>query len=143
MKNVLLIRDPREILLSYSKVIENPTLADVGLDVQGNLLEMLESKGELTAVLDSREILHNPTSVLQQLCAKLDIPFQEQMLRWTPGPIPEDGVWAPYWYASVHKSSGFAPYRPREEQLPEHLLPVFEQALPIYNTLFQRAIRAH
>lgn len=29
-------------------------------------------------------------------------------LRWEAGPIPEDGVWAPWWYKSVHESTGFS-----------------------------------
>lgn len=29
-------------------------------------------------------------------------------LRWEAGPIPEDGVWAPWWYKSVHESTRFS-----------------------------------
>ena len=27
--------------------------------------------------------------------------------RWEAGPKPIDGVWAPWWYDSAHKSTGF------------------------------------
>lgn len=30
------------------------------------------------------------------------------LFRWEAGPIPEDGVWAPWWYKSVHESTGFS-----------------------------------
>lgn len=32
--------------------------------------------------------------------------------RWKAGPRPEDGVWAPYWYSAVHKSTEFTPPPP-------------------------------
>ena len=31
------------------------------------------------------------------------------MLCWAPGPRPEDGAWAPHWYDSLWRSTGFAP----------------------------------
>jgi hypothetical protein len=32
--------------------------------------------------------------------------------RWKAGPRPEDGVWAPWWYSTVHKSTEFTPPPP-------------------------------
>lgn len=29
--------------------------------------------------------------------------------RWEAGPKPIDGIWAPWWYKSVHKSTCFTP----------------------------------
>ena len=29
------------------------------------------------------------------------------MLKWSKGGIDQDGVWAKYWYSSVHSSEGF------------------------------------
>jgi hypothetical protein len=31
------------------------------------------------------------------------------MLAWPPGRRDSDGVWAPVWYASVERSTGFGP----------------------------------
>jgi len=42
----------------------------------------------------------------RSLCAALELPFQPSMLHWAPGPKPYDGVWAPWWYANTHKSTG-------------------------------------
>jgi hypothetical protein len=39
------------------------------------------------------------------------------MLSWAPGPRDSDGVWAPYWYDAVRRSTGFEPWRPRDVQL--------------------------
>ena len=68
--------------------------------------------------------------------------FETAMLSWPAGRRSEDGVWWPYWYANVHRSTGFAPYRLKGEPLPEHLLPLFEECRPHYDRLYARAIRA-
>ncbi|MEZ4661620.1 MAG: hypothetical protein R2911_29060 [Caldilineaceae bacterium] len=53
------------------------------------------------------------------------------MLSWAPGPRPEDGSWAKYWYANVHKSSGFAPYVEKDEPFPERLRRCWKRVCPI------------
>lgn len=41
--------------------------------------------------------------MLRAMCLSLDLPFQETMLEWNPGPKPFDGVWADWWYSSSHR----------------------------------------
>ena len=65
-------------------------------------------------VIDSRDLLENPEGMLRALCAALGIPFSAAMLSWPPGPRDTDGVWGPYWYESVWRSTGFGPYRAPE-----------------------------
>ena len=76
-----------------------------------------------------------PKAILRALCRALDVPFDDGMLAWPPGPRDSDGVWAPYWYASVHASTGFAPYRPPAEPLPARLEPLAARCLPYYQRL--------
>jgi hypothetical protein len=64
------------------------------------------------------------------------------MLSWPAGGRDEDGVWAPHWYANVHRSTGFHAYRPKQGQFPERLLPVLEEARPHYEKLLGHALRA-
>ena len=33
--------------------------------------------------------------------------YDSIIFRWEAGPKPVDGIWAPWWYKSVHKSTGF------------------------------------
>ena len=134
-KNVLLIRDPRAILNSYSKVVNNPSPFDIGIPQQDALYEQLRAAGSLAAIVEASNLLRNPTSVLKQLCSALAIPFSDQMLRWAAGPLPEDGVWAPYWYHNVHQSTGFKPYVEREITLSPALEVVAEVCLPAYERL--------
>ncbi len=140
--NVLLIRDPREVLASLVNQLPSPSLADTGVATQSELLAQLESRGQTPVILDSRELLLDPPNVLTSLCDAIDIDFDSAMLTWPEGARPEDGVWAPHWYESLHRSKGFQPYRPKTEPLAERLLPVLEECRPHYDRLYARAIRA-
>ncbi|MCA9932101.1 MAG: hypothetical protein KC419_26635, partial [Anaerolineales bacterium] len=111
--NIILTRDPVEMLPSYAKQVSQPTLRDVGYAQHIELLDYLKSLGQDPPILDGRETLRNPRSVLTQLCERIGIPFEEAMLSWLPGARPEDGIWAQYWYDSVHRSTGFQPYTPK------------------------------
>jgi hypothetical protein len=139
--NIFLLRDPRDMLPSLSIQLPEPRLADTGLQRQWELFSELLEAGQQPAILDSRELLASPRDVLGQLCEHIGLPFTTAMLSWEAGPRPEDGVWAPHWYHAVHRSTGFAPYRPKSE-FPDRLRPLLDECQPWYDRLFQHAIRA-
>ncbi|HMQ47634.1 MAG TPA: hypothetical protein PKA00_05765 [Saprospiraceae bacterium] len=141
MENILLIRHPRAIIASYSKVIPNPSIKDIGIAQQYELYNWLVDNHKPPVVIDAQCLLLNPPRVLQQLCQALDISFEEAMLSWSPGSRPEDGVWAKYWYASVHQSTGFQPYIPQEYALSPELEKLAEACLPYYQQLYQASIK--
>ena len=138
--NVLLVRDPKEMLPSLAKQLPCPTLRDTGLREQVEILGVMLEQGADPVVLDAKELLLDPAGVLQRVCKKLGIPFEEAMLGWPPGPKPEDGVWARHWYRSVHASTAFAGYRPKTELFPERLEPLLEECVPLYERLHRHAI---
>lgn len=138
--NVMLTRDPIEMLPSFDKVIENPSLEDVGYAKHTELLDYFEAKNIKPIVLDSKRVLLNPKKVLTELCDFIGIPFDESMLHWQAEARPEDGVWAKYWYANIHKSTGYLPYKPKTETFPEHLIPLLNKCTPHYNKLLKYAI---
>jgi hypothetical protein len=140
MRNVLLIRDPRRILASFGRVVEAVTAADIGIPQQAALHEELTERGVLTAVIDARRLLQDPADVLSRLCDRLGLDFDPGMLSWTPGPKPFDGCWATYWYATVHRSTGFAPYREKEVRLPPELERIAEACEPVYQQLLKEAL---
>lgn len=142
LSNIILTRDPRAMLPSYSQQITQPTLQDTGYAAHLCLLEYLEQHGQTPPILDAQMVLQQPDSVLRQLCEQLAIPFDQAMLHWDAGPRPEDGVWAKYWYANVHRSTGFQPYTPQTTPFPAHLQPLLEVCQPYYARLTARALRA-
>jgi hypothetical protein len=140
--NVLLTRDPLDMLPSLRVQIPRPTLRDTGYAMQVALLDELLAAGQDPPVLDARELLLDPEGVLQQLCARLGLRFDPAMLRWSAGPRPEDGVWAPHWYEAVHRSTGFEPYRAKSAEFPERLRPLLAECGPYHTRLAARALRA-
>jgi hypothetical protein len=130
LRHAHLIRDPRELLASYARVRAEPTVDDLGMRQQAEIFEDFGGP-----VVDSRDLLTDPEGILRALCRALDVPFEPAMLSWPAGPRDSDGVWAPHWYASVHASTGFAPYRPPAEPLPARLEPLAARCLPYYQRL--------
>ena len=130
-RHAFLIRDPRPLLASYARVRSAPTLDDLGLRQQAWLYE--EFGGP---VIDSADLLAAPEAALRALCAALGVPFSAAMLSWPAGPRPSDGVWAPHWYGSVWRSTGFAPRPPGPPPaLDPALEPLLSQCLPYYERL--------
>ena len=127
-----LIRAPRELLASYARVRAEPTVADLGLRQQAEIFEAFGGP-----VIDSRDLLTDPGGTLCALCRALAVPFDDRMLAWPAGPRDSDGVWAPYWYAGVLASTGFAPYRPPSAALPARLEPLADQCQPYFDRLYQ------
>lgn len=140
-RNVFLIREPREMLPSLTVQVPHAALADTGLKRQWELLQALGEYGQQAVVLDSRELLLDPESVLRELCDKLELPFVPGMLQWPAGPREEDGVWARHWYHAVHRSTGFAEYIAKDE-FPDTLEPLLAECQPWYDNLYAHAIRA-
>ena len=140
-RNVFLVRDPQEMLPSLTIQVPQASLADTGLKRQWELFEDLSKKGQQPAVIDSKQLLLQPASVLAQLCDHLDIEFDNAMLHWPAGPIEEDGVWAEHWYHSVHRSTGFSRYVAKDD-FPDALRPLLEECQPWYDKLYSRAIKA-
>jgi hypothetical protein len=138
--NVILTRDPEEMLPSYAKQVEKPSMRDVGYAQHLDLLQYLQERESEFVVLTSKSVLVDPPDTLRKLCDSIGIPFDEAMLSWEKGARPEDGVWAKYWYHNVHQSTGFKPYRPKTDSFPEDLKPLLEQCRPIYEKLVEYSV---
>ena len=139
--NLFLTRDPKEMLPSLQQQIGTPTLRDTGLARQCEVVALLEEWGQTPTVLDSKDLLRNPAAGLKALCERIELPYDDAMLRWPAGPKEFDGVWARQWYRNVHRSTGFQPYRPKRDPFPDELSQLLEQCMPFYAELRGRTLR--
>jgi len=139
--NVIFIRNPKEIIFSYSKVIPNPTMDDIGVEKQYKLYLELEKNGQIPIVLDSKYLLRNPELILKKLCSLLNISFDSKMLKWERGTKEEDGTWAKYWYENVHNSTSFLPYTEKEIILENSNLELHEKCKTYYKFLTNKSIK--
>ncbi len=135
VQNVFLTRDPAEVLASFTKNVPDPSLELTGFDGQVKLLRYLRSAGQSPPVMDASEILADPLSALRDMCERLDVPWDPAMLSWSPGPKPEDGAWAPYWYNRAWASTGFEPYVPQEAKVADHLAGLLATCRGLYEEL--------
>jgi hypothetical protein len=133
LTNVLLIRDPAEVVASYVRSRANVVAADIGLVQQAELYDQL---GGAVPVIDAADFLRDPEAYLRWLCRQIEVDFTPAMLHWPPGPRASDGVWAPHWYAAVQASTGFEPYRPRAVSLDGVALEAAERSRPDYERLY-------
>lgn len=141
LTNCFLIRDPREMITSFIKVVPDPSPEDLGLPQQIKLFQRVRARtGHTPPVIDSADVLQHPRAMLEALCNALGLPFDDAMLSWPPGPRKTDGVWAKHWYSAVEKSTGFAPYRPKDEQVPSHLSGAYHECLDHYRQLSEHRI---
>ncbi|MCH79321.1 branched-chain amino acid aminotransferase-like protein [Trifolium medium] len=133
-KHFILIRNPLDILPSFDKVVP-PSFFELGLAELVSIYNELSEMGKPPPVIDAAELQKDPEATLRGLCDDLEIPFQPAMLSWEAGPKPVDGLWAPWWYNNVHKSTGFKQQKKNPEPFPFSLYDLLEQSLPLYNML--------
>ena len=138
MTNCFLIRDPREVILSYMKKQSDPTLEDLGFVQQAEIFDWVGARtGSIPPVIDASDVLQNPERILRLLCTAVGIEFDESMLSWPSGLRDTDGVWAKYWYREVAKSTSLQPYKPREGIVPDRLHELHEQCREYYERLYE------
>lgn len=141
-QNVLLTREPADMLQSFQREVPDATFADTGLEEMSEILDASLAAGQEPIVVDSKVLLEDPAGVLGELCRRLGLDFDPAMLTWPAGPKPEDGAWAEHWYEAVWASTGWRPHQPKEARLLPHLEPVLAQAKPHYERLLTYAIES-
>ena len=146
MTHAFLIRDPRPVVASLNEKLATFDLAATGLPQQVEIFEhVLARTGRTPPVLDSADLLADPEGMLRRLCAALDVPFSERMLRWPPGRRATDGVWAKYWYERVEQSTGFEPPGvddvPGAAVLTPRLAAIEAACRPLYERLYAQRLR--
>jgi hypothetical protein len=136
-RNAFLIREPAEVLASYTVKRAEVTLADIGVERQRELFEREADRlGKAPPVVRGADVLADPAGMLHALCDALGILFLPEMLAWPAGRRASDGVWAPAWYDAVERSTGFEPPKPAEPRpLTADLQRIADAARPHYEAL--------
>lgn len=138
MRHAFLIRAPENVVASYAAKRETMDLDDIGFRQQSELFDRVADRlGKAPPVIDSMDVLTDPSAALTKLCERLGITFDPAMLSWPAGRRDSDGIWASHWYHAVEASTGFATPRDpvRFDDLDETLKPVAERARPFYEKL--------
>ena len=134
--NIILTRSPKKSIASFSKVIKNPTLQDLGYKLQYELAKDFKKNKIEFHLIEAEDLLINPEKHLKKICAFSKFKFSKKMLSWPKGGNIADGVWAKYWYENVHNSTGFKEHSSLEEpQLPVKYNSLLKEASFYYDAL--------
>lgn len=141
--NCFLIRDPGEVIISYLKKNNDPTLEDIGFVQQAEIFDWVRAETDvMPAVVDARDVLEDPRRILELLCEKVGVEFSDAMLSWPPGLRETDGIWAKHWYGEVATSTTFRKPPAREpEPVPERLREIYERSRECYARLYQHRLQ--
>ena len=101
----------------------------VGVHGYSKLLELLEficSTGQDVIFIDAADLLSNPEYIMELYCNRTSLPYNKQMLIWTPREV-EDWTANKYckeWHWNAMYSSGFSihdvPHQNRSVSLEEN-----------------------
>ena len=142
VKNCFLIRDPKDMILSYSKVHSDLNMHLLGIEEQYEIFEYVRDlTGEIPPVIDSKDVLTNPSDLLRKFCDKIGVIFSEEMLSWPRGARETDGNWGKYWYKNVVNSTGFNSYKPKTEEVPEKYRELYAECYLFYEKLYNLRIK--
>ena len=139
LTHAFLVRNPVDMVASYVKKRSQVSIADLGLPRQVEVYKFVcAATGQKPPVLDARDVLQVPETMLRGLCQQLGIGFSEKMLAWPPGLRDSDGVWASHWYNAVAKSTGFEVYTSHNDNLPRAYQTVVDSCREHYEYFLER-----
>ena len=140
--NCFLIRDPREVIVSYLKKNSDPTLEDIGFVQQAQIFDWVCAQtGSIPAVIDARDVIENSQRILELLCDEVGVEFSDSMLSWPPGLRETDGIWAKHWYGEVATSTTFRkPPLQEPEPVPERLRDIHDRCRECYDRLYEHRL---
>lgn len=142
-KHSFLIRDPAKVLTSVYKNWKTFYPKEIGFEEQRQLFDRLcGDLGRAPVVIDSDNLLENPSEVVKMYCESVGIPFISEALNWSPGERQEvlwydkDGVW----HENLKKSDGLKPQQRKTVDIsltPSWVQEMYHRFLPHYQHLYQ------
>ena len=133
--NCFLIRDPKDVMLSYIKKNKINDANDIGFPMQIKLLNIVKEKKLKSIIINADDLSSNPKKILKILCNKLNISFNEKMLNWPIGKRNSDGIWGKIWYQNVYTSTNFKELKKNKLKIPTKYESIYEECLDIYNEI--------
>jgi len=143
LRHAFLIRDPARVVASYANKRVAVRPEHLGVERQVEYFEREADRlGHAPPVVDSADILRDPSAMLEWLCTALGIEWDPAMLGWKPGFRETDGIWAPHWYDAVAGSTGFSSPDDHPVELDDDAQRVADVCRPFYEKLAEHRIRA-
>ncbi len=145
LRNFFLIRNPKEIVLSYWKARTASGLNWEDAEFFGGeeyyqlFKEIEDLTQETPLIVDSGDLVKNPHSYLKVLCSKLAVDFSEKMLSWQPqktNVLSWENTSLEKFSEKVINSTGFF-HESKEDNIPDILVPSINKCMPFYEKMYQ------
>jgi len=121
---------------------------EAGFVAMGQILDHVERQpGVQCVIIDADDLLENPRGLMTAYSQAVGLPFQPSMLSWQPGPVKElESPWTG-WTDDVINSSGItrrakSSKLPPVDQLPPEVQETIAEAMPVYERMHARRLRA-
>lgn len=144
--HAFLIREPAKTVTSMFKRWPDFVVEETGFVEQRHLFDRLtELHGARPPVIDSDDLLRNPSVMVSAWCDAVGIDFLPEALSWEPGPRDEVSWWdSGAFHQNLRDSDGLKP-QPKTSiditEAPERVQTVVAQLQPHYEHLFQYRLR--
>lgn len=150
-KHTFLIRNPHRSIPSYVDACKRSgftsTPDDNGIKQLFEFFETVRLTDHNPIVIDADDLLMHPKEVMEQYCCATGVPFDEDMLTWTPGVVEDWTQFAHYkdWHENAMMSSGFV--KPTATQpatyvhLSEEVEDAVHKALPFYEAMYHARMK--
>tara|TARA_B100000963_G_scaffold336798_1_gene332176 strand:- start:5508 stop:6218 length:711 start_codon:yes stop_codon:yes gene_type:complete len=135
LENCVLLRNPRDVISSYTKKNELNSVSELGYPQQYEIVKFLKSINKSFIVIDSNELLKNPENILSGWCKKIGIKFDKSMLSWEKGNHANDGIWWKSWYDNVIETTGFEKYQKKDINIENKYDSIYNESMDYYNYL--------
>ncbi len=139
-RNSFLIRDPKQMLVSFHKMWPDFTFEEAGYERLHELFGRAEEAGQEPVVVEATDLAANTEGTVATYCEKLGIPFKSEALSWEPRKVPEWRMWDG-WHTDAQESTGIEEIPQKEVSLPKELEGTYERCLPYYEALREKRIQ--
>ena len=134
-ENCILLRDPKEVISSYSQKNKLNSVEELGYPQQYEIIKYLKKINRSYIVIDSSELLKNPEKVLSDWCKNINIKFDKSMLRWQRGNYVSDGIWWKSWYDNVINTTRFQKYEKKDINIENKYDSIYNESMKYYSYL--------
>ena len=134
-ENCILIRNPKEVINSYSAKNKLQSVEELGYPQQYKIAMCLKKMNKKFIVIDSEDLLKNPTKILSEWCKIINIDFDKSMLKWEKGNHQNDGIWWKHWYDNVIETTGFQKYQKKDIKIENKYDSIYNESMDYYNYL--------
>ena len=134
-QNCILLRHPKEVISSYIVKNNLQKVEELGYPQQYEIAKFLKKSNKRFTVIDSEDLLKNPSKVLSDWCKSINIDFDKSMLQWKKGHHQNDGIWWKHWYDNVINTTGFQKYYKKDINIENQYDSIYNESMEYYNYL--------